>query len=626
MEHPLVVRDFRGRERVEPSIDDRYRVVEAARSSGESPFVATLLARFNAGPIDGVSESTSLADFRSRHDPERQRDIAARCAEMAFAPAPGALPAGARRLRTVRVGTGANAPTPAVMNFNDAGAVAVLKLQSLDLGSHVNRLRAKVEAGTLAGRKVTIGYRNNPAWLKVGDNLGPLFALWYDNDGGAATATLTITAAAPGNATRLQVVLADAVPGTVPVDLDLTTAEFDTVAKVVAFINAQAGYTATPDTTDVDLATLPSSQMDAVANQVIHGADAGMAVTIEAKLGAMVEWINTNVTRIGPIPGVVASRAGANSVNAPAAVAAFVTFAGGSQPATVLADYEAALARLEEAELTSGVLFVDTDDATIQAALLEWMGEQDAQGRVWRAAFGMPAATTDAAAKAYAKRVDRTRVVLLHQRLTDIDAPTVERAPYLWAAAVAGMIAGMTPAVDAQSAVLTGKRIRAATIAQLDRRKLPDREALLKAGVVVFREEGGAVVISTAVTTDQGNDPDLGNTRVARLLSESVVVDLIRLSVRDAVRPLNVAWATPQYVQTVKAAVRATLAGWERAGVITAGRDPTTGELRPAFDPPKVRVDNGATFISLSVGMAGEVDHIRIDGTVVKVALESEEN
>lgn len=613
--NPLNFPDFDGRPRVEPSIASRYRVVEAARFVGENPFVATLLAAFDAGAPDEVFEYPGLAPFLDAHDPERAGAAGAVLGTFAFRPSPEQGVRGAPRLRCVRIGAGEHVPTRSTLALADAEDDAVITLRSLDYGLHTNRLRAKVEAGTLSGRKILLGYKDTPAFVRVGDNLGLLFTLSYTL--ACTTATVTVTAVVAGTATRLQTAVVDPAAGTGNLDIDLTSLEFDTVQKVVNFINRQPGYVATPAVTDLDLTACPTSQLDA-QNAVNIKA---LSPAITASIGAIVEWVNANAGRLGPIPGVSAARV-ANAVNAPAAMAAWSNLAGGTKPAVDSTDYDAALGVLDREEVPSGVLFVDTSDATIRDLVLAWMDEQEAKGRLWRAVFGLPAGTSDAAARIAAGKIDRERVALWQQRTVDILQSTVTHNPIVAAAAFAGLTAGINAANDVQTLVLTNRRLRAGAVLKVDRRALEAREANLSAGVNMLREErpGGRVVVSLAVSTHQGNK------RTHRMWAESVAIDLIRHSVEQAVKPLNVAWGTRQYVAAVKSAVQAVLAGWanENNPLISAGTDPETGELRPAFTPPQVTVSNGQTTVSFAVGLVGETDHVRIDAVVHKVNLQSE--
>lgn len=612
----LAVNDFSGRPRVEPSIDARFRVVGAARSAIVNPFVVTFLGRFNAGTVDAVFEHTTLGDWQDEFDPERLTDTPAKLAAAAFAPSFGGTP-GAPRIRSVRVGDGDNVPTKATLALEDSGASTVATLSSIDRGTHVNRLRARVSAGTSTGRKIQVGYKERSDWIRTGDNLGNLFDVQYT--GNASTATLTI--AKTGDlATTLTLALAgDETDGSIGHVLDLTLADFDTVKKVADYINSQVGYSATLAATDLNLSTCPSYEMDAAAAEDINaGSSPPATYTVTAAIGAVVQWVNANCSRVGPIPGVTAARQAA-AVNVPAVTAGWAKLAGGTWPAVALSDYNAALDVLEREETSAGLLIVDTADATIRQAVVDWMDEELTRGRKWRAVFGVAAGTTDIAARAAAASVGRETVAMWQQRV--VEPGTAATLDPLFAAAMfAGLTGGMNAIGDVKSLVLTNKRLRAAGVAQADKKGLAARETSLDSGLNQLREEAGQVLISLAVSTYQGAET------FYRRWAETVAIDWIRDAVISAIVAANlgVAWATNEYVQSVKSTVRGVLEAFRVAGVITAGADPDTGDAVAAYSPPVVTVLDGATTVTFGVGIAGETDHVRIDATVRRVALSSE--
>ncbi len=603
----LGVQDFSGRERVEPSIDTKFTFTEGGQAILANPFVPTLLARFNAGPIGEVVEHTSLAEFLESRDPEDLRDAASLCGR--FALNPGFNVADMRRpskLRTVRVGAEDNAPTPATWAIKGAGDVTVATATSLDLGTGPNNLYGKITAGTTAGRRVYLKYKDNPAWILSGDNLGPLFTVDYNGD--ADTATLVVTRAAD-KATTFAITLVGASDGSASINIDLTSPDFDTVEKVASFINRQVGYTATLATTDLNLSSCPSYEFDAVAGTELVAAG---ATVVTANLGAIIVWLNQNARRIGPVPGVTVARAAA-AVLQPAVMAAYTRFAGGTQPAVASSDWTAALDELEAAELTSGVLFVDTYDSTVQELVRTWMQEQLDEGKVWRAVFGMQAYTPAESARKYAGQIANERIAIWHQRV--LDTRNTQRDPFHVAAMFAGATGGVDAPGDVQSVVLTNRRINASAIDPADRQKKSVREKSLLAGVNTLREEGGKVLISLGRSTYQGN------TTALQKWSETVTLDWLRIAVEERVRPQMVAWGTVEYVANVRGIVMDELRKWRDAGVIAAGLDPDTGAAVPAFTIPVVEVRGGAVYISFEVGLVGEVDHVRIRGNIRRVAL-----
>jgi len=615
MPNPLAFSDFSGRQHVEPSIDSRYEVVEAARFAGGNVFTATLLGRFPSGTPDTLGEFSSLSEFLAAHDPERLNGVGAQLAGHLFAPGFARSKRGAPLLRTVRLGKAAGKiPTVATLDLDIAGPTTVMTLTSLDYGTHVNSLKALVSAGTVGGKKLQVGFKSNPAWTRTGDNLGPLFNLQYVDAANAAT--VTITAATPGSATSLATTLTVPAAGTGDLSLDLTAADFNTVGKLIRYINQQPGYSATPIDTDIDLETMPSADLDAVAAGNINNVD----VSVEADIGAIVHWVNTELAYVGPIKGISAARA-ANQSTAPDNMNAWALFSGGTEPAlagahlvTAVTD---ALSRIEADEVESGIIVLDATDEAVQEAVVDWIDAQHALGqpRKWRAVFGLSSGTTDAGAQVRAAGLDHTQIALFYQRVVSTADATVTLDPIMVAAMFAGMTSGMDPVNDVQSLVLTEQKIAAAGIATADKRKKRIRETLTSSGVNMLREKGGRVLFSLAVNTSSSEK------RMHRMWAESVALDLLEKSLEDAIDSQKVAWATDEYIANIRRALEVTLDGWKKAGVITAGLDPNTGEALRAFIVESVTATAGVTTCVLRVSLAGENDHVRIDATVRRVAL-----
>lgn len=686
MSDPLSFEDFEGRQHVEPSLNARFTVSEAAAFNGENPFAATLLASHPCGDPDEVLEYPSLGEALDALDPERAGGVGAVLAAFAFRPAADPAIHGTNRLRAVRLGAASHVPTRATCAILDAAGATVGALNAIEYGLLGNRLRFKFEAnlnaptgtaqaganttitlaaatiaadneangrfvyltgGTGAGQlrqiadsvgatqvctilganwatnpdntttyvlftglRLLVTYKETPAFIRVAENLGPLFTLKHT--AASATATVTVTVVA-GAATRLQCTLGTPAAGTQSLDLNLTTPEFATVGQVINYINRQSGYSAIQAISDLDIANCPSSQIDAATALPILTADGGHAMT--AMLGAVAQWTNTNLTRVGPIRGLTFARA-ANAVNPIVPQGAF-NLAGGTQPGVDSTDYDAALDVLDREEVEAGCLFLDTSDATVRELVTAWIEEQRGKGRMWRASFATAGATSDADARVIAGRLGNTRYTLVQDRLIDPAVATVTHPPIVAAAALAGMVAGINAANDVQTAVLTNRRMRFAGILKADRRSKDARENQIRGGVNVFRQEKGATLLSLAVTTDQGA------LRTWRMLSESVVIDLIRWSVIQVMKPRNVAWGTPQYLAAVRDGYQTVMNGWANPQnpVISAGNDPVTGEFVPAFTAAKITISNGKTTMKFRLGFVGESDHVDIDATVVKVNL-----
>ena len=180
----------------------------------------------------------------------------------------------------------------------------------------------------------------------------------------------------------------------------------------------------------------------------------------------------------------------------------------------------------------------------------------------------------------------------------------------------------MVPGTDIQSLVLTSKRVKAGGVHASDRRTMSQRKRLITSGLNVLAEKDGGVVLALAISTTQGSTAD-DNNRLRMMWSESCAIDILQRSVEDTLRAKNVAWATDSYVAEAKRRARVQLEGWKDAGLITDGIDPETGAEVPAYSVPLVVVEDGVVTVQFGVGIAGEVDHVRIDGLVAKVNLSS---
>lgn len=615
----LEVIDFNGRYHVEPSTRTVVQAVGARRVDLSNPFVPTILGRFPAGDVDTVHEFRDLSECARTHDPEGTgTDAANLVARYVFQPGTtlAGPPGGPGTVRTVRVGQGAQIPTRASYSFLDASPEAVLVATSIDRGIIPNQIRVKVSAGTGgSGVKLHVGFRDQPAWVKVGDRLGELFTLDYTGNGSSATVTLT---RASDKSTRLQIALVDPSDGSASLDLDLTSPDFATCQQVVDYIARQPGYVATPKASDVSLRDIPSYEIDppGALELVADG-----ATTIHAKLGAIIAWARVNLTTIGPVPGITLARV-ATKTAAPAPMAAYAYLTGGTQPAVIAADWEAALAVLVREEVESGIIVIDTSDASVQAVVTAWIDSQlTVAGRIWRAVYGLPDATTAAAARAYAAQVSSSRIAVTHQRLLDMASPTTTRSPIYAAAALAGATGGIN-FEDVQSAVLTSRRFRFGGI--LDKQGKPTREASINAGLMVWREARGGRVILSLNRSTYAERADAGD-RFRMLWSESVVLDAIAISIESRLEPLQVAWATRDYQASVRDEVTQVLRVWEQRGFISAGIDPSTGVAYPAFSAPLVETGNGRTDIQFELGMIGETDHLRIRAVIRRLALSTTE-
>lgn len=156
--------------------------------------------------------------------------------------------------------------TTSSLILKDGSANDVLKLESLDAGLYTTQIKAKVEAGTNKGKKLTIQEGSNDP--EIGDDLDrPSIAVICTDPAATATCTMDID---PITDTGEPGTLTTTVGGTggSAANLNIAFSTYDTVQKVVDYINSQAYYqaivlTGTP--------TDPSIWLDAVSAKDIHG-------------------------------------------------------------------------------------------------------------------------------------------------------------------------------------------------------------------------------------------------------------------------------------------------------------------------------------------------------------------
>lgn len=162
-----------------------------------------------------------------------------------------------------------------------SGTSGVVSLQSTNYGLPSNLLQAEIQAGSLAGRQMTLydGYGNKTA---AGDNLGVPFQLAYTGtssgvsysvivSGGVAT---TFTTTSPHAGESLTIPLG---PG-----------NYSTIASLTGYLNGTGFYNATV----ISNGNLPATNLDAIASGALASGAAAVGVT--ATLGDIVYWVNNN--------------------------------------------------------------------------------------------------------------------------------------------------------------------------------------------------------------------------------------------------------------------------------------------------------------------------------------------
>ena len=446
------------------------------------------------------------------------------------------------------------------------------------------------------------------------DRYGSALLPTYELDGVASRTIQTPVAllihyVGAGSAAAMQTTnttLATVVTGTTGENLtiDLTDPATDTLGKVVAYISSlSTQYTCTLG---------PNADMDALAVGLFNnvtGQDirtttypltaqpGAMDDVLTAYLGSIVFVINAYEPRLSATRVAGASTAPAN--------VAQTFLAGGTNPVPTNADWLSALDVVNREDLIGGLVFPVTTSQVVQDATNAWITEQHtSHGKAYRGFFASPDFTSPQDAKSLALAFNNTLDGLMTQPMVAADGLT-EFAPIYQAAMYCGAAAGALPTQSVTRLVLRGVRLP-------DRAKFSKttREDLLSNGVTVLEDvKGIGVRISLAVTTSLSQD------RIDRILSESMVRDVIEQRVKAYVEPLIPHWADLEFMATVKGSVYGALNSLEQDKIITKGID-ANGRLLPAYLPVQVHIQGGIMRITLHVFIGGEVDHILVFGTL----------
>lgn len=366
--------------------------------------------------------------------------------------------------------------TQATGTIKDASAATVINLVSTGYGVRENQVGYKLEAGSVSGLRVTT-QRGTSYYTK--DNVG-LKAFSATYTGGQTTATITVDAA--------QVVLS--APAGTPV-ATLLFSDFATVQDVVDRINLVAGFSAV---VEGDAYTAPTaSGLDFVTAQSIKS----VSYTVTADLQAVVDWINS--AQEGYLTATRAAGVGTKP-----AVAALQFLSGATDGSTTNNDWSDAFQALQSIDV-QWFSPVSADPALHAMADAHALYMSDVAGKERRAICGTALSTSDAAAVTAAKALnsDRTSLVHLGHNNYGLDGKLKLFPPYITAAILVGMFAGVNPGTP-----LTNKAIKVRGL-ERNLRNPTDTDVLINGGVLCVEntDEGYKVVksISTWLVNDNYN-------------------------------------------------------------------------------------------------------------------------
>jgi len=416
---------------------------------------------------------------------------------------PSAQTGGPVEVVAVRV----NPATQAALTLKDGASNDVITLASTDYGLRTNQIKVKVEAASTTGKKLTAQLGND---YFTEDNIyRNAFQVQYT--GAQATGVMSIT-----NST----ITLQAPTGTTVATIDLNT--YDTVQEVVDRINSVASFTAS--VLDGNGTKPALNGLDTVTAQDVKTA----AYTVKADLQAVVDWIN------GTAEGFLNATRVANA-GAPPAVLAFTYLSGGSDGTVTNTEWSNAYTTLQQVDVQWVVPI--SSDASIHAmndthcAFMSNQGKMERRGIV-----GTATGTTDTAAITAAKALNSDRTSLVHIGYYDFnaDGTNVLYAPYMTAALLAGMFAGVNPGTP-----LTNKTIKVRGL-ERNLRNPTDTDQLINGGVLCVENTNKGYKVVQSITTWLTND---NYNRVE--VSTGVAVDFVARNVREALDDLRGQKGTP---------------------------------------------------------------------------------
>lgn len=435
---------------------------------------------------------------------------------------PSAQTGGPVEIVAVRV----NPATQSSLNLLDSQGGTAISLLTTDYGLYTSQIKIKIEAGTLAGKKVTTSFGND--FYTVDDLTRDALSVQYT--GLAASATITISDGS--------VVLA-APAGTTVATIDLGT--YPTIQQLVDRINVETGFFAS--VLDGNETKPAFKGLDAVVAADVKTAP----YTVKADLQAVVDWINSEAE------GVITATRG--TLGRPPANIPFTYLAGGSNGVVTNESWQNAFSVLQEIDVQW--LVPISSSASIHAMADTHAAFTSNVGRKERRAIcGTASGTNDLAAIAAAKALNSDRTSLVHLGYYDFNAAgdLVLFEPYFTAAAIAGAFAGVNPGTP-----MTNKTLKVRGL-ERNLRNPVDTDRLIKGGVLaVENTEQGFKVVKSITTWLVNNNYN----RVE--ISTGVALDFVARNVRNALDVLRGEKGSPITIARAVSIAESTLRELARA-------------------------------------------------------------
>ena len=417
-----------------------------------------------------------------------------RAVERAFDPS--AQVPGPSKVVFIRV----NPATRSSHDLLDAGATAVIGLQSEGYGAFTNGIKVKVEAASVKGKKLTTQFGLD--YFSSDNVYRDALGIHYTGAGAAATVTI--------GATTLTLVVDAVTVATIAL------ADTPTIQDLADRINATAGFVASVK--DGNGAKVALNGLDFATTADCKTAE----YVVTANLQAIIDWFN------GVGEGFVTATRKANVGVVPANVG-FTYLSGGSDGVVTNAEWQAAFDALKTADVQWVVPI--SPSAAIHAMADAHVAFMSNVGRMERRAIvGTDVGTTDSVALDAAKALNSDRTSLCHLGFYDYNpaGALTLYPPYILAAMVAGAFSGVNPGTP-----LTNKTLKVRGL----ERKLQnpvDTDALIDGGVLCVEDTPKGFKVVKSITTWLTND---NYNRVE--VSTGVAADFVSRNVRDILDDLR---------------------------------------------------------------------------------------
>lgn len=487
-----------------------------------------------------------------------------------------------------------NLAVQSALTLQDVSSNSVLTLTSRDYGVWTNQIRAKIESGSVTGKKITLNNVLNTIY-EIGDNLGQAFSIQYVGAKFAAQMIITKTGDA---ATQIQLQTkanGSGDPWVSEVTQSLSVSSLTTLGQLIAFLNGLGDFV----TVGVGDSQMPTAYLDAVAGQDVKSAP----YTTSALLGSIIHWVNSS--------SALATAARVTSATTAPTNSSFTFLQGGSEGGVPSnGDWQAALDAFAQDDVS--LMFVCSEDAAIHAMVAAHCQQQsDVKARRERitlvgGSYGETVAQVVARAGALASR----RVAVCYPGIKRINLTTGlvdQLSPMYLAAIVTGMCGGLTPEVP-----LTFKTIKVNGMERVLTQS--DAETLLRYGVL-WAEHAPSQGIHRIV---QGITSYLQDENtVWRKIAGVRIADYLNRTIRDALDTFVGRVGDKRTVnsilnRTVSVLQQQTRGQANQAGVLTEGTD-SLGNPEPAFKNVRAVYDGQELVaITYEAHPVGEIAYITV--------------